>query len=200
MSVLDGLRRDDVVRRRLPFVEILRWPAEAGRRGVALSSGHRILWLLDPSELAPELGPDEDWTRGPVDEDRLRELADRLAERSPHRVLELGSVLVDDGLADYAGNRVVLSPIEAIILARLADVPEQVVSRRELTKLIWNDDQRSPAALESRIHTLRRRLAPLHLTIHTIRGRGFLLAATPPNPISPVDRQAPARSIQWSNS
>ena len=201
MTVLDGLRPDGDVRSGLAFVENLRWPAEAGRRGLALDSGHRILWLLGPGELLPELGADEDWVRTPVHEDDLRDRSQQLAERSPSPTLDAGSVVVDDdGLVDYDGQRAVVSPIEAVILARLADDPERVVSRRELTKLVWNDDRRTPAALESRIHTLRRRLEPLRLTIHTIRGRGFLLAATPPTPISSVARQAPARSNPWSNS
>ena len=202
MSVLDGVRPGRDARRMEQFVEILRWPAEAGRRGVALEEGHSCLWLLGPGELPPELGPREDWVRMPIDDDVLRDRVEQLAGRStPTGRLEPGAISVDpDGLLVHCGLRVVVPPIEAMILNRLGEVPERVVTRGELVDLVWSDDRRSARALDSRVHTLRGRLAPLRLTIHTIRGHGFLLAAEPSTPISPADRQVPARSIQWSNS
>ena len=202
MSVLDGVRTGGDTQRAELFVEILRWPAEAGRRGVALDAGHPCLWLLGHGELPPEIGPDEDWVRVPASEHDVQEKVRRLAECSTlGGALEPGAVVVDDdGLLHYAGHRVVVPPIEASILNRLGEHPERVVTRGELVDLVWNDDHRSARALDSRVHTLRGRVAPLRLTIHTIRGHGFLLAAEPTSSNEPALEQAPARSNPWSNS
>ena len=184
------------------LVEILRWPAEAGRRGDLLDDGRRCLWVLPPGELPPELGPSEDWVRAPVDERDLHARVQRLAGRSASGLtLAPGEVTTDaDGLLVRDGVRSVIPPIEARILDRLGATPDQVVTRAELIDLVWHDDRRSARAIDSRVHTLRGRLAPLHLMIHTIRGRGFLLAAEPPAPFESASGPATPRSDPWSNS
>ena len=184
-------------------MEILRWPVEAGRRRVTLGEGRACLWILAPGELPPELGPREDWVREPVSEHELEVRTHRLAGHPmPGGALEPGVVVVDeDGILEYCGRRAIVPPVEARILNQLGRRPDRVVTRRDLAGAIWGDDDRSDRALDSRIHTLRGRLAPLHLTIHTIRGHGFLLAAEPPPPsfVSAI-APAPARSNPWSNS
>lgn len=185
-----------------PAVEVLRWPAEAGRRGDLLDDGRSCLWILLPGELPPELGPTEDWVRAPVDERDLYARVQRLAGRPARgRSPAPGEVVTDaDGLLVWEGVRTVVPPIEAKILDRLGQTPDQVVPRTELIDLIWTDDRRSARAIDSRVHTLRGRLAPLHLMIHTIRGRGFLLAAAPPAPFASASGPATPRSDPWSNS
>ena len=203
MAPSTGLRSGSDTRRSESFVEILRWPAEAGRRRVALETGHACLWLLAQGELPPELGPREDWVREPSTDQEIEHRIHQLAGRpSPGRPLEPGEIHVDeDGILERWGEWVTVPPIEAQILNRLGRSPERVVTRRELSEIVWCGDHRSARALDSRIHTLRGRLTPLHLTIHTIRGRGYLLAAQMPSPPSPsAIEPAPARSIQWSNS
>src|SRR5689334_98686 len=58
--------------------QLLRWPAEADRRGPA---DQPCLWLLPPGELPPLPKAGEDWIRMPADERdvavRLRQLADQ---------------------------------------------------------------------------------------------------------------------------
>ena len=117
-------------------------------------------------------------------------------------ILDPGEIQVDeDGILWRLDRWVSIPPVEARILNRLGLSPDRVVTRRELAELVWCGDHRSARALDSRIHTLRGRLAPLHLTIHTIRGRGYLLAAqTASPPPAPAVVPASARSIQWSNS
>jgi DNA-binding winged helix-turn-helix (wHTH) protein len=185
-----------------PAVEILRWPAQAGRRGDLHGGGRACLWLLDAGELAPELGPNEDWVRLPVDERDLQARVQRLAGRatgrtglSPHEV-----AVGDDGLLRFGPGRVAVPPIEATILNRLAETPERVVTRDELVKLIWNDEPRTRRVLDSRVHTLRERIAHLGLCIHTIRGHGFLLAAGPDPSKEPATRRAAPRRPSWSSS
>ena len=116
--------------------------------------------------------------------------------------LRPGMVEVDeDGILLVDGRRAIIPPIEARILNELGRRPERVVTRTELTLEIWGSDDRSDRALDSRIHTLRGRIAPLGLTIHTIRGHGFLLAAEPPPPtFASASGSATPRSNPWSNS
>jgi hypothetical protein len=181
MTVLDDLRPGAAAPGSRSLVEVLRWPAQADRRRSVLESGHRCLWLLGVGELAPELGPDEDWVRVPADEQVIRRRIERLAGGSRSSATGPSSVFVDPtGLLSYGDHRLVVPPIEAIILNRLGRTPEQVVARSELARLVWGDHRRSARAIDSRMHTLRGRVAPLNLTIHTIRGNGFLLAAGPP--------------------
>ena len=115
-----------------------------------------------------------------------------------------GEVRVDaDGLLSFGPTRVVVPRIEATILNRLGASPERVVRRAELVDLVWPGCPPTVRALDSRIHTLRARVAPLGLQIHTIRARGFLLAlrARPPassrrpSPPPPGDLR---RSHRWS--
>ncbi len=185
-----------------PAVEILRWPVDAGRRQELLAQGRPCLWLLDRGELAPELEQTEDWARMPVEERDLHSRIQRLVTRAGGRpTFQPGEIEVDeDGLLTVGDQRVVVPHIEATILNRLGEVPGRVVGRTELVRLIWDDDRRNDRAIDSRVHTLRARIAPLGLTIHTIRGRGFLLAAEPdPSNVPATERDAPRR-VQWSNS
>lgn len=174
-------------RRSGPVVELLRWPAQATHRDELRREGRPCVWLLDGWELPPELGPFEDWVRVPVDERdlhaRMQRLAGRAGGGSGSGAIGPGAVAVgDDGLLVFGGRRVVVPAVEAAILNRLGETPDRVVPRSELAQLAWSGDARSSRALDSRIHPLRGRLAPLGLAIHTIRGRGYLLAGTVARP------------------
>lgn len=106
----------------------------------------------------------------------------------------------DDGLLHFGGLRITIPPTEAALLNRLARTPEQVVSRAELTELLWDRQPSSRSSLASRIHTLRKRIRSAGLEIHAIRGHGFLLAADSVQLISPaIVRESPRRT-PWSNS
>jgi DNA-binding response OmpR family regulator len=55
------------------------------------------------------------------------------------------------------------------------------VARQEILTTAWphREDGR---VLDTRMHRLRNRIAPLGLTIHTVRSRGFMLDLTPAEP------------------
>ena len=140
--------------RDLAAVQVLRWPAESGRR----DPGRPCLWLLAVGELAPLDQPGDDWVRAPFDERDLRARVERLAARAtaPTTLLP-GEVEIDlDGRVERCGAIVHLPPIEAHLLTELAAQPERVVTRRALSMAVWGADGPGGRALDSRIHALRR--------------------------------------------
>jgi hypothetical protein len=160
--------------------EILRWPADADRREELRRHGHPRLLLLDPGAAPPALGDDlEDWTWTPTDERDLFARLNRLSLRARAPGLGPGDVIVtEEGDAVVGTVRVALPPAEASILRVLADPPGRVCSRTALEDAVWAGRPHGPRALDSRLFTLRARLEPAGLAIHSIRGRGFLLGST----------------------
>lgn len=163
----------------MSVVEMLRWPAEADRRDRDLHPG--CLWLLPPGELPPVLDHGEDWIRLPADERDVHARVQRLAGRATGPApLVPGEVVVGaGGLVARHGARVFLPPIEATLLGVLAARPESVVGRQELADAVWGEGAPTGRRLDSRLFSLRGRLAPVGLAIHTIRGRGYLLSSSP---------------------
>jgi DNA-binding winged helix-turn-helix (wHTH) protein len=160
-----------------PPVELLHWPADADRREELRRAGRPRLLLLGADELPPGQADLEDWIRLPADEHDLSERLQGLAQRaSTHREVLPGDVTVDeDGLVRWGDSWVALPPLESAIMARLVSTPGRLVARDELIHLVWGDQPPRSHSLDSRIFTLRSRLQPLGLAVHTIRGRGFLL-------------------------
>jgi len=157
-------------------VEILRWPAQAGRRDDVLAHGRAVLWMLDPGELPPEVGDREDWARTTDGERDVHARLERLAALGPRSTLLLPhEVVVVDGLLVHGGRRLVVPPSEAVILDRLGETPDRVVSRDELAALVGGGAPVNPSSLGTRVARLRDRLRPVGLVIHTVRGRGYLL-------------------------
>jgi DNA-binding response OmpR family regulator len=163
--------------------EILRWPADADRREELRRHGHPRLLVLDPGAVPPARVDDlEDWLWTPTDERDLFARLNRLTLRVRPRDLEPGDVVVTpDGDAVVGPLRVALPPAEARILAVLADPPGRVRSRTTLEQAVWAGRAHGPRALDSRMFTLRARLVPVGLAIHSIRGRGFLLGPAHPS-------------------
>jgi DNA-binding winged helix-turn-helix (wHTH) protein len=182
-----------------PTVEILRWPAQAGRREDLVAANRPCLWVLETGDLPPAIGPLEDWAREGDDERDVHARLQRLATLAPEvTVLAPRDVRVgDDGVLHFRGYVIPVPPTEARLLDRLGDTPETIVSRDELGRLLGNGPPASRSSLTSRIHTLRKRLRPAGLTIHAIRGHGFLLTAGAP--ADPSTTSSPRRT-PWSNS
>ncbi|MEY2571479.1 MAG: two-component system, OmpR family, response regulator, partial [Acidimicrobiaceae bacterium] len=84
--------------------------------------------------------------------------------------------LDEHGVLRFRGHWAALSPTEVTIVERLVAAYGNVVSRRALVAAIWPDDDRRSRALDPHVHRLRNRLRALGLDVHTIRGRGFVLA------------------------
>ncbi|MCU1376399.1 MAG: helix-turn-helix protein [Actinomycetia bacterium] len=155
-------------------VGVLRWPTEADRRDELQRLGIPRLLLVEPGTLPPEVSDDEDWARLPVEDDDLRARVQRLAvHNDPHPTLD------DFGVLTRGHGWVPLSPLEETIVRRLLATFGTTVSREELIAEAWPDGGRGPRALDTKIHRLRNRLAPLGLAIHTVRRRGFVLDARP---------------------
>lgn len=81
----------------------------------------------------------------------------------------------EDGLLRYRGAWVALSPKEEVVLRQLLAGGHRVVSRERLVAAGWPGSGPRTTALDKVVSRLRRRLAPLGLTIHTVRARGFLV-------------------------
>jgi DNA-binding response OmpR family regulator len=101
--------------------------------------------------------------------------ASDLVERpSGQPVRDDGPVIDEYGLFRCGTGWVALSPIEARLARRFLDCHGQLVCRETLGDAGWPDGVANLRSVDSRIKTLRRRVEPLGLKIHTIRGQGYL--------------------------
>jgi DNA-binding response OmpR family regulator len=125
---------------------------------------------------APPIPTDEleDWIRLPADDLDLRVRVEALRRRTPG---DAGSVPVldDDGVLRLGDRWVSLPPVEARLTAALLERFGAVVSRDLLARSGWPGGSPGRNALDVHVLRLRRRLAPLHLAIRTVRSRGYLL-------------------------
>jgi DNA-binding response OmpR family regulator len=166
----------------IPDVALIMWPHdEALRRRLAAARRPRLVLVdanLPPPPPCDEL---EDWIRYPPDAEelaiRIATLLDRAVDVVPRPVsLELDA----DGVLRADGRWVALPVVEARVFAALLERAGEMVSRRELTAATWlGDPPADGRALNGVIKRLRRRLRPLGIQIHTLRGTGFLLDYTP---------------------
>lgn len=152
------------------------WPAEATlRKDLAQANRPRIL-LVQPNEPAPDVTDIiEDWVRLPASDDdiaarehKLNAIANRAAQ--PY--------LDDHGLLWVGTQWQSVPPVEAAITALLLKNLGGVVSREDLADAAWPGEEAARNALDVRILRLRRRIAPLGLTVRTVRSQGYLLEAS----------------------
>jgi len=157
-------------------VELVQWPGEE-RRLSQLRRDDVPRLILVPEGMAPPLSTNvlEDWIRLPADSDdigsRVRVLTDRAAGIDVARVPELD----ENGLLRINGRWVSLPPVEHRLMVVLLDRYRAVVSREALARAGWPDGIPGRNVLDVHIVRLRRRLAPLELSIQTVRSRGYLL-------------------------
>lgn len=157
-----------------PEVEILRWPEDGERREDARRVGRPRLLLLEPGTAPPPPEALEDWAWSPIDERDLASRLRRLSVSSP--IPPVPDVTVDaDGVLRTAGRIVPLPPIEAALMRSLSESPGSVRRREELARAAWGGEVRVRRSLDSRVLSLRRRIAPVGLGIVTVRGEGFVL-------------------------
>lgn len=159
-------------------MEILRWPEDEVSRARLTAARLPRLLLIEPGEAPPPADDElEDWIRFPLDPDdlalRTRTLEERARTIAPRTT---GLHLDADGLLHRDERWVALSRLEARLFALLREHPGEVVRREVLTAAGWPDglpaDER---AVDGVVKRLRRRIAPLGVTIHTVAGTGFLL-------------------------
>ncbi len=109
-------------------------------------------------------------------------------EREPADRLPTLPTLDEYGLLWQGTVWIALSPTEArLIEAFLAD-PGKVLSRRALGQAGWPQGVPNDRAVDSRIKALRKRLAPFAVTIHTVRGHGYLAEFHEPDAELEADR------------
>lgn len=166
-------------------VTLVRWPEQEAAREALRADGRARILLLNPSTPAPDPSDDlEDWVRIPVAEAdlraRVRWLTHRAARERPGTEAEAGPVLDGDGLIRVGPDWVALPPVEHRLARALLDRLGAVVTRDALSAAGWPDGAPGRNALDVHVLRLRRRLAPLRLTIHTVRSRGYLLSADTP--------------------
>jgi DNA-binding response OmpR family regulator len=97
-----------------------------------------------------------------------------LERRAPLTVVADMPVVDAYGLLRWGSAWVALSPIEARLARAFLDHPGQLMGRDRLGAAGWPDGVPNARSVDSRIKTLRRRVEPLGVKIHTIRGRGYL--------------------------
>ena len=78
------------------------------------------------------------------------------------------------GLLWQGTTWVALSPIEARLIKAFLTRPGRVFSRQALGHAGWPDGVPSARSVDARIKGLRKRVAPLAVRIHTVRGHGYL--------------------------
>ncbi|MDA1175055.1 MAG: winged helix-turn-helix domain-containing protein, partial [Chloroflexi bacterium] len=84
----------------------------------------------------------------------------------------------DSTVAIYEGQRVELSPREAMLLRMLVDDGGRVLSRDEIVDQVWRGQAANPRAVDVAVFRLRTRLKRIgHPGIQTVFGRGYRLAA-----------------------
>jgi len=154
-------------------VVLVRWPVETQRRERMAAEGRpRLLLVEDGTE--PPIGYDtlEDWVRVPAPELDMEARMATLAARAR----AVAAPLLDlDGVLRVGALWVSLPPVEARLTRAMLDRFEAVVSRESLSRAGWPDGAPGRNALDVHVLRLRRRLAPVHLAIRTVRSRGYLL-------------------------
>ncbi|MEV8099547.1 response regulator transcription factor [Kitasatospora sp. NPDC085879] len=119
---------------------------------------------------------------------RLRGLLRRAAPpapagRPPAHALVLGDLVLDEPAREVTrgGEPIDLSPTEYALLAYLMHHPRQVLSKAQILDAVWSYDFGGQAhVVELYISYLRKKIdAGRTPMIHTVRGAGYLIKATP---------------------
>lgn len=111
-------------------------------------------------------------------EARLLALHRRASGAVVNKASRLGPLRLDRRTREvHVGERPVrLMPRAMLLLERLMRAPGEVVSRRELERLLWPDDEAAPDALRSQVYLLRRALSEAGYDgLETVHGVGFRL-------------------------
>ena len=151
-------------------VAILRWPEEAGSIDRLRAAGTPRLLLVSPDAAAP-VGTDcaEDWVRLPADDSDVRvrtiALAARAARHNPFPEVK------GDGRLAFRDRWVAVSQTEESIVRVLAERFGDVVEGDDLAYGLGL----TANAVRVQMMRLRKRIRPLGLVVHTVRGRGYVL-------------------------
>ncbi len=154
-------------------VHVLHWPDQASEAVRLARLGVPRLLVVEPGG-APPTGTSclEDWLRLPADDVDLRARVAALAERASRHPT---APFIDNyGQLSRRGTMVFLPPIERRLAKVLIERLGQTVLAGELISRAWAEGG-SNSALRVHMSRLRRRIAPLGLTITNHRGAGYRL-------------------------
>lgn len=161
-------------------VTLLPWPDEEERRlRLSQAGGPRLLLVADGHSPPPPVDCLEDWIRVPAPEEEMRARVQALTVRTVVHG-HATPVLDPDGVLRYGGRWTALPPLESRLTEALLDRFGAVASREALIRAGWPCGAPGRNALDVHVLRLRRRLGPLPLVIRTVRSRGYLLEAAPP--------------------
>jgi hypothetical protein len=157
-------------------VVLVRWPEDAARAIELAHVGAPRLFLVATGEEPPETSDELcAWVRVPAHERdvqaRIVELRSRASVARP--------ILGDHGVLWRGTRWVALSPIETRLTAAFVARPGRVLSRARLEKTGWPDGSPNERSVDARIKGLRRRIAPIGMRIHTVRGQGYIAEIQP---------------------
>jgi len=152
---------------------VLRWPDQADEAHRLASLGTPRLLLVEPGVPPPtETSCVADWLRLPVEDQDMRARLAALSERSLRH--PIAPVVDDCGGVSYRGTTVFLPEVDERIARILIESFGRPVRNEELISRVWTEDA-SKGALRVHVFRLRHRLAPLGLTITSIRGHGYVM-------------------------
>jgi DNA-binding response OmpR family regulator len=114
---------------------------------------------------------------------QVRAMLRRNAASASERRLRVGDLVVDRGAREvrFAGEIVALSPREFAVLDALASRAGSVVTKDELLRVVWGDEQAATRnAVEVYVGYLRKKLelAGAGGIVRTVRGHGYLASSS----------------------
>jgi len=159
-------------------VVVVRWPEQRAdaERLARLDLPH--LLLVEPDASPPTVdGCLADWIRLPAQDADVRARLTALVARTR----EHPAVPVLDGLGElsFRGRRVFLSPTDKQLAEVFVASFGRGVAEAELFERIW-DGEGNASKVRVHISRLRKRIKPLGLEIHSIRGFGYRLTGHAP--------------------
>jgi hypothetical protein len=180
MELMDApLERVIGVLEEVDGVVVVDWPEHAARAADLVRTRTPHLFLVAPGAEPPDATDElSAWIRLPAAE---RDIQAKIVDLRSHASIAR-PILGEHGLLWRGTRWVALSPIEARLTAAFIARPGRVLSRARLEKTGWPDGRPSERSVDARIKALRRRVAPMGMRIHTVRGQGYIAEIQPMAP------------------
>jgi len=176
---VSALHSSDLLWARLTTdVAVLRWPDDQEESARLERLGLPRLLVVEPEMAPPESASClQAWIRFPATDEDVRA---RLAALGHHAARHPAAPVIDPwGQLSFRDMNAFLSPREHAIAQALVNLFGTAVSEDELIQAGWPEDDGTATALRVHCHRLRRRLAPLRLTVKSIRGYGYMMHQVP---------------------
>jgi DNA-binding response OmpR family regulator len=156
-------------------VVVVSWPAQTPERDRLERHGIPRLWLVEPG-VEPPVGDSclEDWLRLPAEDADVRARLVSLVRRAAHHPSR--PTLDAFGQITHNGAVVNLSPVDQHLAEPLIANFGNAVAEDDLITSAWHEGG-SEQTLRVHVSRLRRRLAPIGLTITNIRAYGYAMRA-----------------------